>query len=314
MNQNRRKFLKKGIIATLGSFVIPKMLLADEDKNQSFILRPDPNSWQDDDINIAWIGHATILINFYGTIILTDPVLLKRVGQRVLGLTFGPSRIVPPALAIDDIPKPDIILLSHAHFDHTDYSTLEKLTNKFPNEIDVVVAMLTKDVIDDLKWKSITIMDWKDVKEVSGIKLTAIETKHFGWRFPWEKDRSRGFMKDGRSYNAYLLEKNGKGILFGGDTAMTDKYEIVKDENVDVAIMPIGAYNPWTDVHCNPEEALTMASNIGARFFIPIHCKTFKLGAEPYDEPIEWLNKSEKNYKLSLGLDTIGGTFTLKNS
>ncbi len=63
--------------------------------------------------------------------------------------------------------------------------------------------------------------------EVKGIKFTALEVKHFGWRYPWEKDRSRGYMEDGRSYNAYLIEKNGKSILFGGDTTMTDKLNIL---------------------------------------------------------------------------------------
>jgi len=312
MKQDRRKFIKKGLLATLGSLLFPQIIKANEDeKNIPLTLKPTPTIWKDEEINIAWIGHATILINFYGTIILTDPVLLKRIGLNVAGLTFGPSRIISPALTLDEIPKPDIILLSHAHFDHTDYQTLKRFTNKFPNEIDVIAAKLTKDVISDLKWKSLTIMDWKDTFKINQLKFTAIETKHFGWRFPWEKDRSRGFIKDGRSYNAYLIEKNGKGVLFGGDTALTDKYEIVKDKNIDVAIMPIGAYNPWKDVHCNPEEALTMANNIGAKYFIPIHCKTFKLGAEPYEEPIEWLNKSVINYEISLGLDTIGQTFTL---
>jgi len=314
VKQNRRIFLKTGLAVTIGSFLFPKFLFASNNKNQLIILKPNPTNWGDDEINIAWIGHSTVLINFYGTTILTDPVLLKQIGLKVVGLTFGPSRIVPPALAIDEIPKLDIILLSHAHFDHTDYPTLKKLTERFPDEIEVIAAIQTKDIINDLKWKSVTIIDWKDTIEKCGIKFTAIETKHFGWRFPGEKDRSRGFLKDGRSYNAYLLEKNGKGILFGGDTAMTDKYEIVKDKNIDVAIMPIGAYNPWKEVHCNPEEALTMAKNIGAKHFIPIHCKTFRLGAEPYNEPIEWLNRSVKNYDLSLGLDTVGQTFTLKNS
>jgi len=289
--------------------LVPKFLYANNYK-ELIIEKPNIKKWNDTELNIAWIGHSTILINFYGTVILTDPVMLQRIGMKVFGLTFGPKRIIPPALKIDELPKPDIILLSHAHFDHTDYPTLKKITNRFPNEIIVVTAKKTKDVIEDLKWKSVTTLDWKETTEICGIKITAIETKHFGWRFPGEKDRSRGYKK-GRSYNAYLLEKNNKGILFGGDTAMTNKYEIIKGKNINVAIMPIGAYNPWSKVHCNPEEALKMADNIDAKYFIPMHCKTFKLGAEPYDEPIDWLNKSIKNYNLSLAFDKIGETFTL---
>ena len=309
MKQNRRQFIKRSSFAALGILLAPKFFYANNNK-ELIIEKPNIKKWNNTEINIAWVGHSTILINFYGTVILTDPVMSKRIGVKVFGLTFGPKRIVPPALTIDELPRPDIILLSHAHFDHTDYPTLKKITDKFPNKIKVITAVKTKDVIEDLKWESVTTVDWKETIEISGIKITAIETKHFGWRFPGEKDRSRGYKK-GRSYNAYLLEKNGKGILFGGDTAMTNKYEIVKNKNIDIAIMPIGAYNPWNNVHCNPEEALTMAENMGAKYFIPMHCKTFKLGAEPYNEPIDWLNKSVRNYNLSLALNKIGETFTL---
>ncbi|MBK8944947.1 MAG: MBL fold metallo-hydrolase [Ignavibacteriae bacterium] len=307
---NRRNFIGKSFIAAIGTFLFPKLILAKENEN-ILEYKPTPENWKNDQINIAWIGHSTILINFYGTIILTDPILLNRIGMNILGISFGPARLTPPALSFEEIPKPDIILLSHAHFDHTDYNSLKKITNKFPNQIDVIIAFLTKDVIEDLKWKSISVIDWNEKIEISNLKITALEVEHFGWRVPWEKDRSRGYLKDGRSYNAYLIEKNGKSILFGGDTRNSKKLEILKDKNLDIAIIPIGAYNPWTYAHCNPEEALIMAENIGAKYFIPIHTKTFKLGAEPFEEPIDWLKKSVQNYKIELGLDSIGQTFTI---
>ena len=73
--------------------------------------------------------------------------------------------------------------------------------------------------------------------------------------------------------------------------------------------MPIGAYNPWTRAHCNPEEALRMSHEIGAEVFIPMHCKTFKQGNEPFNEPIDWMNKSAPKYGLKVGLDEIGQTY-----
>jgi L-ascorbate metabolism protein UlaG (beta-lactamase superfamily) len=170
------------------------------------------------------------------------------------------------------------------------------------------------DVISDLDWKSLQEIDWGEKTELAGIKFKALEVKHFGWRFPWEWDRSKGYMKEGRSYNAILLEKNGKKILFGGDTAYQELLKPLKEEKIDVAIMPIGAYVPWRKNHCNPEEALIMASDhINAEYFIPIHTKTFKQGSEPIDEPLNWLLDSEKNYNIKLGLDDIGQTFTLSS-
>ncbi len=313
MNTTRRKFIKTVFTGIAGLTLFPAIgdgnLLAEPPIKLKF--KPEPESWSNDTITLSWIGHSTVLINFYGKIILTDPVLFNRVGLYIFGSSIGPSRLTPPALTIDEIPKPDIILLSHAHMDHTDYPTLEHITDKYPNQIDVVVAYLTKDVINDLPWKSITVLDWKQSATVSDIDISAHEVKHFGWRYPWEKDRSRGYHKDGRSFNSYLLKFKDKKIFFGGDTAYTDKLNHLINEKPDIAIMPIGAYNPWTRNHCNPEEALNMASAMGASYFVPIHTKTFKQSSEPFNEPIERLLANYKQYKINIALDNIGQTFTL---
>lgn len=309
----RRKFIKGSFLTAAVALLVPLFFKSGVKAKPNIKLnyKPEPSKWNDNNLTIAWIGHSTILINFFGKWILTDPVLFDRVGIYFLGGTIGPERVTPPALSIDEIPKPDIILLSHAHMDHMDYPTLKAFSKKYPNQIDVVTAYLTKDVINDLPWKSISVLDWGEEKIVGGIRFKANEVKHFGWRYPWEKDRSRGFMKDGRSYNAYLIEHNGKKILFGGDTAMTDKLNQLKNENIDVALMPIGTYNPWKRNHCNPEEALQMASEINAKYFIPMHTKTFRQGAEPFNEPIDWLRKSSAKYPLEVALDEIGQTFMM---
>jgi L-ascorbate metabolism protein UlaG (beta-lactamase superfamily) len=313
---NRRKFLKKISSASIGSLLVPPIFLRSSNREAAQSLptefKPLPESWRDDEITMAWIGHSTVLINFYGVKILTDPVLFERIGLFFLGMTFGPQRYSAPALEVDEIPKPDLILLSHAHMDHMDYQTLTSLTEKFPKEIDCITAFNTMDVISDLNWKTLREMDWGEELEYLGIKFSAYEVDHFGWRYPWERDRSKGFMNDGRSYNAYVLEKNGKRILFGGDTAFTELFKKVDVGSIDMAIMPIGAYNPWRKFHCNPEEALIMASeHLKAKYFVPIHCSTFKQGTEPIDEPLNWLNNSYKNYNIELGWNKIGQTFVL---
>ena len=310
MKQNRRKFLKKlftgGITLSFFPGILSRLY---GESNSALNHKPNINEWNNYNIRIAWLGHSSMLIKFYDKWILTDPVLHNRVGVYFMGSSIGPSRLTPPALTIDELPKPDIILLSHAHMDHTDYPTLRDITNKYPNQIEVVVAYFTKDVIEDLPWKKITVLDWNDESVVSGIRVKANEVKHLRWRVPWEKDRSRGYIEDGRSYNCYVIEYKDKKILFGGDTADTNLLRPLKDENIDIALMPIGAYNPWTQAHCNPEEALRMTSEIGAKVFIPMHCKTFKQGSEPFDEPIDWMNKSADKYGLKIGLDQIGQTY-----
>lgn len=313
MRLSRRKFIKNGTLSTIAAFFAPSLFVQSDISAYPAKLnyRPNPNEWQASQLNIAWLGHSTMLINLYGKIILTDPVLFDRIGLYFFGGSIGPSRLTPPALTVDEIPKPDLILLSHGHMDHTDLPTLEAITDKYPDEIDVVVAYLCKDIIQDLPWKSITMLDWREEVIIQDVGIKAYEVEHFGWRFPWEKDRSRGYFKDGRSYNALLIDHKGKKILFGGDTRMTKKLNALKDENVDIALMPIGAYNPWIKAHCNPEEALKMADGLNARYFIPMHCKTFQQGKEPFNEPIDWMMKSAPKYNVEIGLHEIGQTFTL---
>jgi L-ascorbate metabolism protein UlaG (beta-lactamase superfamily) len=314
MKISRKKFLFRTLKLALGSFLFLPLLKLGETKAKKIDITgtgPDPTQWKNDEINISWIGHSTILMNLYGTIIVTDPVLFEKIGLDIFGITIGQTRYSVPALEIDKFPCPDLILLSHAHFDHMDYKTLSSFAAMYPGKINCLTAFNTSDVIADLKWKSLEELDWNEEYFLNDVKFSAIEVKHFGWRYPFERDRSRGYFKNGRSFNAYLIEKKGRKVLFGGDTAMTNKF--IPYSGIDIAIMPIGAYNPWKSNHCNPEEALNMAANdLKAKVFIPIHCCTFRLGLEPVDEPLKWLENSVKNYKIDLGLTKIGETFTLK--
>ncbi len=312
---NRKKFIKKISTAFAGSLIsipfISERIYPAKKSDESYSrFKPDVSSWNNNEINIAWIGHATILINFYGTVIITDPVLFERVGLYMFGITFGPSRYTLPALEINEIPKPDLVLLSHAHMVHIDYETLSCLTGMYPNEMDCVTAYNTKDVIEDLKWKTLQEIDWNQEIYLNDMRIKALEVKHFGWRFPWERDRSQGFMENGRSFNAYIIEKNGKKILFGGDTAYSELFKASFEENIEVAIMPIGAYHPWQRNHCTPEEALVMASqHIKAKHFIPIHFYTFKQGMEPIEEPMQRLTDEAKNYEINVVIKNIGESF-----
>lgn len=304
---DRRSFIKKITLGTAG------LTLFGTSKTKAEIagvLRPDIEHWDAASLNIAWLGHSTLLINFYGKIIITDPVLFERVGVNLFGFTYGPSRYTMPALLVDEIPKPDLVLLSHGHMDHTDYKTLNELTARFPGELDCITSYNTKDITEELPWKSIRELDWGEKLDLNWIKIQTLEVKHFGWRYPWEKDRSRGFFRDGRSFNAYILERNSKKILFGGDTAYTPKFKSV-NERVDVAIMPIGAYSPWIVNHCTPEEAVSMAADLNAKVFIPIHFQTFRQGTEPIHEPLERLKKGLTGSGISLGLEKIGQVFSL---
>jgi L-ascorbate metabolism protein UlaG (beta-lactamase superfamily) len=269
--------------------------------------KPEPAKWSDTRVTLAWLGHATVLINFFGLKILTDPVLFPRIGIRLPGFTVGPKRLTAPALQFRELPKIDLILLSHAHFDHFDLRTL----HRFDEHTRVITAPNTADLLRWTSLRDITELRWGETKvlDTSGlatgnIAISAVEVKHWGAR----KQRD-----DYRGYNGYLIESGCRGkrrILFGGDTAMTDSFAKLRHP-IDLAIMSIGAYNPWIHSHCTPEQAVKMATAAGAQFIMPVHHQTFRLSFEPLREPIERFQAALRNTPRRIALCEIGETFVL---
>lgn len=246
----------------------------------------------------TWIGHSTVLIQIGDTTILTDPVMFDRVGLYVLGYTVGLQRYTKPAIPVEKLPKIDIVLLSHAHIDHMDLETLNWLTDRSPNQINCITARNTADIINDLKWKTLTELDWNESISINGVNITGREVLHNGWRIPGEKCRRDGYKRTGRSYNGYVIERGGLRIAFGGDTAYTKSF--TQFGNVDVSIMPIGAYQGYSDNHCTPEEALQMTKMMKSPVILPIHFGTFHQSSEPVWEPIHRL------IKYTEGIEIVG--------
>src|SRR5436190_16535780 len=122
--------------------------------------RPEPWKWSDTQVTLAWLGHSTVLINFFGVTILTDPVLFSRVGIRLPGITVGPKRLTAPALQFDELPQIDLILLSHAHFDHFDLRTLRC----FDEATCVITARVTSDLLKRTRFCNIAELDWGGTK------------------------------------------------------------------------------------------------------------------------------------------------------
>jgi L-ascorbate metabolism protein UlaG (beta-lactamase superfamily) len=268
--------------------------------------KPEPSKWSDTRVTLAWIGHSTVLINFFGVTILTDPVLFPRVGIRLPGFTIGPKRMTAPALGFHQLPKIDLVLLSHAHFDHLDLRTLRC----FDESTSVITARATSDLLKRTCFSNITELHWGETKKLNNatgeIHITAFPVKHWGART--QQDTHRG-------YNGYLIESRSRGrrrILFAGDTAMTDNFATLPRRGpIDVAIMSIGAYNPWIRSHCTPEQAVQMANAAAARFIVPVHHQTFRLSAEPFHEPIERFKAALGKTPERIALREIGETFVL---
>jgi L-ascorbate metabolism protein UlaG (beta-lactamase superfamily) len=260
--------------------------------------RPQPAQWTEIGLHAAWLGHSTVLLKIDGVTILTDPVFSERIGLNLGPLTLGMKRIVAPALVRAQTPRPDIVLLSHAHMDHFDLPSLRSLES---NRTRVVTASKTSDLLRVPQYAAVDELGWGDEVRIGDVAIRAFEVRHWGARM--HSDTFRGF-------NGYLIETPRYRVVFGGDTAITDSFRQLRDSRgIDLAIMPIGAYNPWIRAHCNPEQALQMANDAGAEFVLPVHHRTFQLSNEPYNEPIERLSTALGRDPHRLAIEQIGEEF-----
>ncbi|MFL5403479.1 MAG: MBL fold metallo-hydrolase [Gemmatimonadales bacterium] len=259
--------------------------------------RPDPRSWADDRLTAAWLGHATVLLNIHGSWVLTDPVLERRIGIGRGLAKLGPRRLVQPALRARELPPLSLILLSHAHMDHTDLGTLRQ----FPTDVPVVVQAGNRDLVR--RFDEVHELEWGQEIELNGLSIEATEAQHWGARMV--TDRHRG-------YGGYLLRKAGHTVLFAGDTAYTDALtHLGRRTPIDLAILPIGAYDPWIANHASPEQAWLMSRRLGAGWVLPVHHSTFRLSREPTDEPIRRFLAAAGPEAWRVATTEVGGTWTL---
>jgi len=268
-------------------------------------VKPSPrvprfSAWPKEGLQAAWIGHSTVLICVDGFTILTDPVFSTRIGIKIGPLTLGMKRLVSPAIQLPQLPVPDLILLSHAHMDHLDRPSLRKLENL---NTTVITAVSTSDLLRVKRYRAVHELRWGESRQVGPANVRALEVKHWGARTTTDVHRG---------YNGYLIEAGRYRIVFAGDTAYTDLFRQVRTSApVDLAIMPIGAYDPWIHAHCNPEQALEMADHTAAEFVLPVHHRTFELSNEPYEEPIERLLLASGSAEDRIAIREIGQEFHL---
>ncbi len=233
------------------------------------------------DLGALWIGHATVLLRVGGLNVLTDPVFSRRIGMRIGGVTLGVARVCPPAADVDHLPPIDVVMLSHAHFDHLDRPSLRRLAAGAGRGATVITAQHTRKLIPP-GFGEIIELPWKQRASVRGLEVLAIEPTHWGARAAIDRHRR---------FNSYLLEGGGSRVLFAGDTAHTHAFDpLAAAGGVDLAVLGIGAYDPWIHAHATPEEVWSMYTRLSGGtsrgVLLPMHHSTFVLGREPMAEPM----------------------------
>ncbi len=261
---------------------------------------PKIELWPERGLHAAWLGHSTVLLKVDGFTILTDPVFSERVGLNFGPVTVGIKRLVDVAAELDELPPIDLVLLSHAHMDHFDLPSLRRLENA---RTQVVTADKTSDLLRPKRYGAVHELRWNQTVQTGAASVTAFQVAHWGARM--RSDIYRG-------YNGYLVEAGPHRIVFGGDTAYTENFKRLRSTKpVHLAIMPIGAYDPWIRVHCDPEQAWAMANDAGAEYVLPVHHRTFQLSREPRSEPIERILTAAGSQPERVCIHEIGAEFHL---
>ena len=240
---------------------------------------------------IAWIGHATFLIKLGNSTIITDPIFSKNAGP----LFFGPKRFTEAALKLNELPKTEIFLLTHNHYDHQDMFTIKKFPYK---DTRVLLPLKLGKYFTKNGYKNVNEMDWYDeIKINQNLKITFLPAVHWSKRSLTDTNKTL--------WGSFLIEYKEKKILFNCDTGVGNIYKDLGEKYgpIDLTFINIGAYNffpimPYKDksvYHTNPEEALKVAQNLKSKKVIGMHWGTFILSLEPIMEPpIRFKQNAEK--------------------
>ena len=233
--------------------------------------RPEFPKLTDGQIAITWIGHASFLIQYTDLNVLVDP--------NFANWLFLLKRIKRSGLKIQDLPPIDLVLLTHAHFDHFHKPSLRKL----PHPKIGIMPWGVGDLAMDLGFERVIELEWWESFSHNNWKVTLVPSKHWGARTL--RDMHRG-------YGGFILENQGRRIYHAGDSAYFHGFEqIGRRIAPEIALLPIGAYHPesFRKVHMGPDQAIKAFKKLRAKCLVPMHYGTFKLSFEDMDEPPRWL-------------------------
>ncbi len=239
---------------------------------------------------VVWIGHATFIIKLGDTTIITDPLFSKNTGP----LIFGPKRYVEPAVKLSEIPKTNLLLLTHNHYDHLDASALRNFPYK--NAKVVTPLKLSKYFRN---FKDVNELDWyEEIKINNDLKVTLLPAVHWSKRSLFDTNKTL--------WGSFLIEYKNKKIFFACDTGVGKIYKDLGNKfgPIDLTFINAGAYNfypimPTKDksvYHANPEEALGIARDLKSRKVVAMHWGTIILSLEQIMEPKERFKKNARNY------------------
>lgn len=237
---------------------------------------------------IVWLGHASFFLQLNGTRILIDPIY-----GRISGVV---ARYSEMPCKTEDFKDIHYVLLSHAHRDHCDESTLRKL--KANNDFTLLTSLNTGKLVSGwlpgLQYQEAGWYQQYNLPE-KNLKITFLPTQHWSNRYLWDVNATL--------WGSFMIEADGLNIFFGGDSGYCSYPKQIAElfPNIDIAMIGVGAYHPtfmMKDVHTSPEDAVQVFHDLKAKTMIPMHYGTFDLADEPLGEPYRILQQFEKEKKI----------------
>jgi L-ascorbate metabolism protein UlaG (beta-lactamase superfamily) len=241
-------------------------------------------------LRVTFINHSSVLLQTKSLNFLFDPIWSYRASPFQW---IGPARVRKPGIAFSELPKIDVVMISHNHYDHLDIATLQALNTKFHPLF--IVPLGNKKLLEDSGISNVVELDWWQKKRVANAVITLLPAQH--WSARWLNDEFRAL------WGSYGIEVEKQKIYFAGDTAYENHFINIRKKwgTPKLAFLPIGAYEPeWfmRRNHMNPDEALKATEDLHATYSIGIHFGTFQLSDEAIDKPVADLNTAVDSYNL----------------
>ena len=233
-------------------------------------------------LRTTWLGHSTVLLEFDGVRVLTDPVWGARASPVPL---LGPKRFQPMPVPLEAMPDVDLVLISHDHYDHLDYPTIRALARRsvpFVTSLGVGAHLEAWGVPS----ARITELEWWESYELGtgGLRVTAAPSQHFSGRTLKTRNSTL--------WSSFVVRTERHGVFFSGDTGLTNEYAEIRERlgPFDLVMLEVGGWDPaWGDMHLGPRHALKAVELLGNGVFLPVHWGTFSLAMHAWDEPAETL-------------------------
>lgn len=253
------------------------------------------------EIAVTFVGHSTFLLQANGMNVLTDPIWSTRCSP----VSFiGPKRLKDPGIRFNDLPKIDVVVISHNHYDHLDVPTLEKLWQR--DRPVFIVPLKNREVLTNAGIGHIVEHDWWESTSFSrGVTVTAVPAQHWSGRYILDRNQAL--------WAGFVIRFGEKNVYFAGDTGFSDHFQTIKEHfgDFDIALIPIGAYLPlWfmRDSHLSPADAIKASGIIQARHTIPMHFGTFALGDDGFTLAERELRALMQEAKLPFTILAVGDT------